>query len=128
MDTFMDVKLPGGNSILAEAEIKGTKLILGSIYLPTRGKDGQFEEETAALSASLETIMKDRPVIMGGDINCDVDSSARRIADWQCFTADNDLTDHQMGHVTHRHHIWGNENEIQVSGPRISKWAHLFLN
>ena len=111
-DNFLDIDSKNGNNVIALAEIKGVEILLGSLYLPTRGKDHQFEEETAALTGALEMNMGERPVILGGDLNCDIDSTVSRIAVWQCFLEDNDLCDHQTGGVTHRHHIWGNRNEL----------------
>ena len=55
---------------------------------------------------------KEASIVMMGDTNIDVDSSAKRIAAWLKLLEDHDLNDCRSGNITHKHHITGKENEL----------------
>ena len=112
-ENLREVNIQHKNIAVAELRVGNEVLIVGSVYLPTMGKDEDFEEATDALAAALEDFPTGQnKLILAGDMNVDVSSTPRRLAKWSNFLADFDLEDNATGIPTHKHTATGAESEL----------------
>ena len=106
----LDVEDP--NIIAVTLNLGGRRTLVANLYLPTRGLEDEFAQSLASLGSLLQSLVGEYDVIMMGDLNVDSDSEPRRIRKWRDFLEEYSLTDNKQGHVTHRHHVTQNENEL----------------
>ena len=106
-----EVQIEDPNIILVKYKGSVKSLLVGCLYLPTRGQNIEFPEAVDKLGASISNVQGDDILLMG-DINCDKTSERQRISVWEKFVERNELTDHVRNVITHRHHVTGKENEL----------------
>ena len=88
-------------------------LLVGCLYLPTRGHDKEVRFESAL--DKLQSCISDHSesdVILIGDVNNDRTSDPRRLRAWGRFIEDTGLTDNWTGTITHTHHITKKQSEL----------------
>ena len=111
-ESLRELKIDNKNIIGVTLDLGSKKTIVMSLYLPTGGKDQLYEEALDSIASVLEDEADGAAVILMGDLNVDTHSSDRRICAWLNFCGEYDLMDNVIGHITHRHHITGVENEL----------------
>ena len=111
-ETVREVSVDHPNVIMIKVKLGGQEFLLANLYLPTGGHDDEYGEALDVVGQVLQRETGDFSVLMMGDINVERNSSARRRRLWGDFLNDFSLTDHVMSHVTHVHHHWKTENEL----------------
>ena len=87
-----------------------------NVYLPTRGKDPEFIEAVDAIKSVIEQNATDNQrIILMGDLNISITSSARRREAWSSLITDFDLKDNVTGINTHFESMNQKEGRI-ISG------------
>ena len=100
-----EIKTENKNIVAVKVSTGGTDLLVINVYMPTMGKDQEFEEATDAIKQIIETTEdQDQRTVILGDINLDEKSSTRRKRAWEKLLEEFDLTDNITGTPTHFHH------------------------
>ena len=112
-ENMTEVKIEQKNIALAEIRFGKEKLLVASVYLPTMGKDIEFDEALDALAVVLASYPAgEARVLLMGDLNVDVNSSPRRLAAWTSFIGDHELDDVSKGQPTHFHKASKSQSEL----------------
>lgn len=111
-ESVKEVTVRHNNIIAVTVDMGGRTYLVANLYLPTRGHDDEFEAALFALQEVMMKVGRDVSYIMMGDLNVEKGSSPRRRAAWAAFVEEYHLVDHVKSHITHRHHVWGTENEL----------------
>ena len=112
-ENMTEVKIEQKNIALAEIRFGKEKLLVASVYLPTMGKDTEFDEALDALAVVLASYPAgEARVLLMGDLNVDVNSSPRRLAAWTSFISDHELDDVSKGQPTHFHKASKSKSEL----------------
>ena len=101
------------NIIAIKIKLENEELLVINIYLPTRGKDVEFDEAIDAVKAVIEeNATGEQKIILMGDTNVDETSSPRRRNRWKSLLEEYDLHDNITGNPTHFHHTTGAAGEL----------------
>lgn len=101
------------NIVALRVKITGLTLILINIYMPTAGKDQEFQEATDAVRSVVEeNATDDSKIIIVGDTNVTPSSTSRRITAWRTLLEELELTDNTTGYITHLHHATQSTGEL----------------
>ena len=73
-ETMTEHKVQSMSVIAVSFIYQGRKLLVIAVYLPTRGKDKQFDEALESISNLLEGLRGEYSVLIFGDLNNDSDS------------------------------------------------------
>ena len=112
-ENVMEIKVQQKNIAAALLPLSEKNLIVASVYLPTMGKDLDYEEAVDALASMLDDYPGDQNMILLiGDLNTEANSSSRRLAKWCNFLADYSLQDKVTGTPTHHHTASGSIGEL----------------
>ena len=112
-ESMREIPIQSKNCAVAELKMGVRKLLVASIYMPTMGKDVEFDETIDSIASMLDDYASDSTdILLMGDWNIDVGSSRRRIASWMNFLADYSLTDNCTGKPTHIHKATKTESEL----------------
>ena len=113
MDKVTEIEIQQKNIIAIKVSTGNEEIIIINVYMPTRGKDNDFEEATDVIKSILEEHASDnQKVILMGDTNITVKSSERRQKTWRSLMEDFNLTDNITGNITHTHHPTQSEDEL----------------
>ena len=112
IESLIEIPVEHKNIIAVRLEIEKQKIVIFNLYLPTRGKDAEFEEAVECISTTLESITGEYQLVMMGDLNVDSDSVPRRRKFWRRFCDEYNLKDNKVGHYTHLHKNTGKRNEL----------------
>ena len=102
-----EINVQHRNMIAIKLNLEQKHLIV-NLYLPTRGKDLEFEEAVDAVKVILEENAEDGDIVtLMGDLNVSTSSSTRRKLVWSSLLTEFDLQDNITGVNTHLHHSTG---------------------
>ena len=106
-----EVQIDNANIILVKLKESKTSVIVGSVYMPTRGQDEEFDTATAQLEMAIGDSGCNK-VILVGDLNTDPTSEKKRKISWENFLKNTELVDNKTGRVTHKHKVTGALKEL----------------
>ena len=108
-----EINVQHRNIIAVNVSCGSLKYLIVNVYLPTRGKDPEFIEAVDAIKSVIEQNATDNQrIILMGDLNISITSSARRREAWSSLITDFDLKDNVTGINTHFHHATGSVAEL----------------
>ena len=111
-ESLTEINIESNRMIGIKLEVGGKKLAIFNLYLPTRGKDKEFEDALECLATAIEDLSGESQLILMGDLNVDTDSAPKRLEMWRKFCIEYSLQDNRRGHVTHFHKNSGRKNEL----------------
>ena len=108
-----EIQVDHRNIIAVKIKVKEEEIILINAYLPTRGKDKEYEEAIDAIKTTLEfNANGNQKIVIMGDTNTDEKSTWKRKRAWNKLLQEFSLTDIITGQRTHFHHASGAEGEL----------------
>ena len=108
-----EIQVDHKNLIAVKIKLEEEELVIINVYLPTRGKDKEYEEALDAVKTVLEfNANRNQRVIILGDTNTDKMSTQKRNKAWMKLLEDFNLTDRQTGEITHYHNASGAQGEL----------------
>lgn len=107
-----EVQTGCGNTQAVIIKTNIDEILVFNLYLPTRGKDDEFEDTLDAVTATIKAHPAVTKILLMGDLNVDSKSTRRRLNLWFNFIDSNNLEDNITDHITHHHHPTGVRNEL----------------